>query len=1007
MKNSLLIFAIICLSLSLNINSIGNDAGSGKISGTIKDAITGGPLIGAAISIEGTSLGAASNLDGEFVIPNIQSGTYTLLVRYLGYEDIDIENLVIEPGKTRKLDIDMVPMSTNLEEIVVTVQARGQMAAINQQRASNVIVDVVSSDHIKEVPDATAAESIGRLPGVALQRSGGEGNKIVVRGLSPQFSIIEVDGVRLSGTDGNRSVGLSTLSTDILDGIELTKSLTPDKDADAIGGVVNLRTRVAQQGFHFNINTYGTYSSMEQNFDNYKVTANIGNRFFNNKVGVLLDVGTEKIARSADKFIGSYNKDPNNTYPFLTYGATITETKTFRHRQNGSFVLDFKNDFMNVKFKNSYSQRKDDTEERVNNFNFNSNRFILDAATIDPIERIQSHLLSSEFRFLNTQLDVNLSYSRSNRERDKDVYRIEDYNILGETTIMEAEMNFAQPEDLINKYFHPDSMSIDQTVLTRNTREYLERDDITRALKVDWKVPFRLGNAVSGNIKVGVKYSRKERSSNTNVKETPFRNATGIAMVAAFYEEFPHFLTPEDLGFFENYGIAGKNFEDPDYDYGEVLDGLYRLSWSPDLALCKEYFNAMYVDNEGSGDWLKTNGLDSYRDDFTNVEELMAGYAMAEINITRKLMVLPGVRFERMHSEYTGNYILQDPNPTGVAPGYPIPVSVPGDSVPGRDNQYFFPSINIKYELNDIITLRGAAFRSSARPDYSLLSPLMIADANRLNLTSYNPYLKPALANNFDLGVSFYNNKLGMFNVNIYYKEISGLISRLSSYRLSYFDEMIDAPESLIESLRAPQVLYDDALYGDATKNSNVPINNPEKASFKGIELSWQTNFWYLPGLWRGLVLDVNYSYVKSKAKLPYIGFETAIDTLFGVPVERDVPAYKTEERSLLSQPDHTVNVRVGWDYKGFSSRVSFRYEAGTQTGVDELHHLMDAFFRPTYRFDLFLKQDITERLTCTFDFANMNSYMQYKYIENIGGEFERDLQYYGYTLQLGLKYAF
>ena len=93
------------------------------------------------------------------------------------------------------------------EEVVITMQAKGQRAAINQQLSSNAITNIVSSDKIREVPDVNAAESIGRLPGVSLRRSGGEGNQVVVRGLSPQYTIVEVDGVRLQGVGLGRDVG--------------------------------------------------------------------------------------------------------------------------------------------------------------------------------------------------------------------------------------------------------------------------------------------------------------------------------------------------------------------------------------------------------------------------------------------------------------------------------------------------------------------------------------------------------------------------------------------------------------------------------------------------------------------------------------------------------------------------------------------------------------------------------------------------------------------------------
>ena len=235
MKKIVLLLTFIALGSFFSISAIAQD-GPAKIKGKVTDKTTSETLIGTSILIEGTSLGASTDLNGEYVIPNITAGTYTMKIRYLGYKELE-QTIELKSGETLELNIELEAQSIMGEEIIVTSQVQGQRAAINQQRASNSIVDIVSSDKIREVPDVNAAESIGRLPGVSLKRSGGEGNKIVVRGLSPQYTIIQLDGVRLTGVDLDRSVGLSGITSEMLDGIELSKSLTPDKDADAIGGL--------------------------------------------------------------------------------------------------------------------------------------------------------------------------------------------------------------------------------------------------------------------------------------------------------------------------------------------------------------------------------------------------------------------------------------------------------------------------------------------------------------------------------------------------------------------------------------------------------------------------------------------------------------------------------------------------------------------------------------------------------------------------------------------------
>ena len=337
------------------LNAQGTNA---KIVGVVTDALTGEPLLGTNVAIAGTSLGASTGLEGEYVIPNVSAGTQTIVFRYIGYKQVEQE-VNLSAGETLELNMQLSPEAIMGEEAVVTLQAKGQRAAINQQLAANAITNIVSSDKIRDVPDVNAAESIGRLPGVSLQRSGGEGERVVIRGLSPKYSVIEVDGVRMPGASGDRSVGLSTVSSEMLDGIELSKSLTADKDADAIGGVVNLRTRVAQEGFHFNVYGTGTYNNLHNSFGNYKLSGSVGNRFFKNRLGVLASGGIERVDRSADEFSAGYGKiiEPIGGGDILeTQNASLTETKRIRERANGSLVLDYKTDFMKIKFNNIYSE---------------------------------------------------------------------------------------------------------------------------------------------------------------------------------------------------------------------------------------------------------------------------------------------------------------------------------------------------------------------------------------------------------------------------------------------------------------------------------------------------------------------------------------------------------------------------------------------------------------------------------------------------------------------------
>ena len=248
---------IITLFFTIN-NSL--EAQDYSISGYVKDQNNGNALVGANVFIEGTSIGAAADKDGFYEITNVKAGTYSLKAAYIGYKAFS-DSLTLE-GEDYNQTLDFSLNYTTIEgnEVVVTAQAKGQMDAINRQLNSKSLVNIISSDRIQELPDANAAETVARVPGVSIRREGGEGNKVVVRGLSPKYNNITVNGVKLASTDNDdRSTDISMISQYMLEGIEVTKAGTPDQDADVLGGTVNFELKKAKPGLHGNIIAQGMY----------------------------------------------------------------------------------------------------------------------------------------------------------------------------------------------------------------------------------------------------------------------------------------------------------------------------------------------------------------------------------------------------------------------------------------------------------------------------------------------------------------------------------------------------------------------------------------------------------------------------------------------------------------------------------------------------------------------------------------------------------------------------
>ena len=326
-----------CLILIVLLFSGNLFAANGIIKGRVVDAKTGDPLPGTNVLIKGTNMGAASDLKGYYIITNVPPGEYTLKVSYIGYEAQEL-TVTVEFDMTTVQDINLeYGQVLQGETVVVTAQASGQLAAINQQLSSNTIANIVSEARIKELPDVNAAESIGRLPGVSIQRSGGEANKVEIRGLSPKYNLVTVNGVEIPATGSeDRSVNLSLISSNMLDGIVVKKSITPDMDADVFGGTIDLRLKQASESLQYNVAAQGGYNKLQDYYSNYNFTGSISNRFFDKRLGINLNANIDNYDRSADKYQNNWR---NYNKSIATGELMLREEQVNRKRTGAKLLL--------------------------------------------------------------------------------------------------------------------------------------------------------------------------------------------------------------------------------------------------------------------------------------------------------------------------------------------------------------------------------------------------------------------------------------------------------------------------------------------------------------------------------------------------------------------------------------------------------------------------------------------------------------------------------------------
>jgi len=501
----------------------------GSLRGAVTDSVTAKSLTGANVYLLGTALGSVTDLEGTYRIDRIPEGTYTVRVSYIGYRSKKID-VQISSGQTVLLDAKLVPDVIQGETFEVVGQAVGQAAAINQQITSNTIVNVVSEEKIQELPDANAAEALGRLPGVSIQRSGGEANKIVMRGLSNRFSTITVNGVRIAPTDSTRGVDLSTISQGSLAGIELYKALTPDKDADAIAGGVNLVTKKAPEKRLVRVDSKGSYNKLNKAYDQYDLSLRYGERFLNDVIGVQLNGNLEKRDRSKENIDLDYDITkglPSGT-DYEIDNFTLNYTDEMRGRAGFSALFDINTpEGGSIRFNNIYNKTKRDFIEYERTYPLSPDERLYYSVR-DREQKINTltSAITGENYLMGLTWDWGLSYAESKSEFPFD-YQMD----FEEPSTTDAEGNplsgmRGAPVEIRKGPLE----EITKLAINNFERAYLyagfyrgqENNDNEKTAFLNLSRKYTLGKTYSGEFKFGGKYRDETRDRTLSELFSPY-----------------------------------------------------------------------------------------------------------------------------------------------------------------------------------------------------------------------------------------------------------------------------------------------------------------------------------------------------------------------------------------------------------------------------------------------------------------------------------------------------
>lgn len=990
-------------------------AQSGGIKGKIIEGDTDSPLIGANIIIEGTTLGASSDFDGNYIIRNIPEGTHTLKVTYMGYIPKS-EEINIQANRILEVDFKLVPRVIEGETVTISAQAKGQVSAIQQQLSADQISNVVSEERIQELPDFNAASVLSRLPGVSTTQSSGEDNKVVIRGLSPKYNSIEVEGIKLSSTgssqiglssnpevtstgiSNDRSVDLTMVSPYMIRMISVFKSLTPDMNANSLGGTVNMELREAPSELHYSLMYQQGYTAKSQTLGNFRAVASGSNRFFDDKLGVYLLVNAESYDRNSDNMDASYNIAGDETEIDLSTGyrpVKVSSVTFNRHLENrkrygGNLIMDYSIPNGSLKFINMLARINSDYTDHRQIINYDQGRMVWRLRQGENITDQQMHSLKFDFDLDFLTMDLSASYTGSRNLLDNSPeFTFNQVDAL-QSGVPRDNLKPEELTYLLTQYKGDSSVVLrSANLFSSNYRE----DKLT--YKADFEIPFNFGTGFSGFFKVG---GQMYNQTNETDQETPYLGFNGSAigdgtdiqanLMRTIRNEFG--ISVNETG-----NLIGSTFLNSDKDlYKSFLNDKYGdifFASTPEILsnilnyiISRSEFDASntQVSSGAQGGWYD-GPYQQLTNDYEYKENYYAAYAMSKISFW-DLMIIGGFRYEKVESEYFA-YNARDMRNAQAQVMY--------DTTSFKNNEFILPMIQAKYTPFDWLDMRYAYTQTLARPDFSSLSPKFTITQGNYIYTG-NPDLKPARSFNHDLNFSIHSNKIGLFTIGGFFKTIENFV-----YTAVY---QLDAAEGAgIDGIDNYTIVRDGANVVIPQSNANVvrPFNNPFDATIKGLELDFQHSFWYLPAPLNGIILGLNYARISSETKYPWFDVRIELQGRERITILVD----SSSTGRLIDQPDHIFNFYLGYDHKGFSSRLSFLFQDNSARDNGGRYPENDSYTTEYFRIDFSARQKLPYWNSELFlDISNLNN-ANTSWIQRSTEGF-RGIQNYGLTANLGFR---
>ncbi|MGY0581861.1 MAG: TonB-dependent receptor [Paraglaciecola chathamensis] len=716
---------IACMSALLSLSAVAQEAG--KLQGLLTDSSQTSYFSGAQITVKELGLSTVSRRDGSFRFTNLPEGQYTLEITYLGADTLEVP-IDIKSGETLAKDFVLVGKRADLENIIVYGQRAGQASALNQQRSADSIKSIVSSDAIGQFPDQNAAEALQRLPGLSIERDQGEGRYVGIRGIDPNLNNVTINGLNVPSPDGGaRSVALDVIPSELIQTLEVSKSVTPDMDGDAIGGSVEVKSLSA-------FDKKGTSASVTAQVSHNDLRDEVSPKLSGSVTNVFNDTfGVAAALSYYDRDFGSDNIESNGDDEIEQRYYSIN-----RERLGAAVNFDYRPDFNNQYYlRTLYSRFSDDEYRLANTFTFDDDDSEVERGSKDRYEEqsILSLTAGAEHQLNDWLIEYQLGYSKADEDEPSSLY----YTFVGEEMDISSDMQGKIPTIVQDaSVMELSNYELDEIELSQNEAQDTESSfkfDVTRSLEV---------SGHSAEIKFGGKYRDREKTNDA---------------IVSLYD-----------GDFDDVDPSQFEAAAPDWGLGDFGPGLHK-------GAMRDYFNQ-------EEDALELAELDSEVESngatYSNEEDILAVYLMGKIDIN-DLRIVAGLRYEDTDFSTSGMRVeLIENEETDVEEV----VNTLWKS--DRSYNHLLPSLNARYEFSDKLVARFAYTQTISRPKFEDVAAYQIIETKteeddgvfvtEREAEAGNPELLPYESENIDLSIEYYPGDIGVLSAGYFHKSIDNFI---------------------------------------------------------------------------------------------------------------------------------------------------------------------------------------------------------------------------------------